>query len=217
MSQNPPQPQFYTYQPETNGLAIAGCIISILGILTGGLLCPIGLIVSLVALGKPHGKGWAWSGVIVGLLGTCAGLIIFLIFGALILAALGLAIALSNVEQTEITLDMGVITAHTAKYEDDNGVLPANLELLKLPASNKTDPWGNPYRYLLDDTTELGFELISDGQDGKTGSSDDIYLSKLDELWEDAFKDLDEVIIHLGDDTYGEDSEDESEQGGDDG
>ena len=59
------------YIERTNGLAIAGLVISILGIMSGGVLSPIGLILSLVALGKPVGKGIAWAGVIIGFIGTC--------------------------------------------------------------------------------------------------------------------------------------------------
>jgi hypothetical protein len=52
----------------TNGWAIAGLI-------TAVLLPPVGLIISLIALGQvkktgQKGKGLAWAGVIVGVLGT---------------------------------------------------------------------------------------------------------------------------------------------------
>ena len=58
----------FTYEPlpaeQSNGLAIAGFVCSLLGIFTGFLLSPIGLILSLVALGRPGGRGFAvaeWS------------------------------------------------------------------------------------------------------------------------------------------------------------
>ena len=64
----------FTYEPlpaeQSNGLAIAGFVCSLLGLFTGFLLSPIGLILSLVALGRPGGRGFAVAGVVIGLLGS---------------------------------------------------------------------------------------------------------------------------------------------------
>ena len=47
MSQ-PDYPAIGVPTPQTNGLAVAGFICSVAGLLTGGLLCPVGLILSPV-------------------------------------------------------------------------------------------------------------------------------------------------------------------------
>ena len=45
------------------------------------------------------------------------------------------------------------------------------------------DPWGNEYRYVLDADTDAGYDLISDGPDGRAETEDDIYMSRLNEYW----------------------------------
>ena len=52
----------YAFQPavphrETNGLGVAGFVVSLAGLLlTGGLLSPVGVVISLIALGRrPRG------------------------------------------------------------------------------------------------------------------------------------------------------------------
>ena len=106
---------------ETNGLGIAGFVISLVGVAgTGGLLCPVGLIVSLIALGKQP-RGFAVAGIVLGALGTCGGLAMFLLFGAAILAMLGLATAvvLTNPQSLELTADMMVLAAEVDAYRTD--------------------------------------------------------------------------------------------------
>ncbi|MCH7573099.1 MAG: DUF4190 domain-containing protein [Planctomycetes bacterium] len=107
----------FTYEPlpaeQSNGLAIAGFVCSLLGLFTGFLLSPIGLILSLVALGRPGGRGFAVAGVVIGLLGSCgaivAVLLVVLLGAGAVLAAVGLGIAmiaLAEPEKIELTSDM---------------------------------------------------------------------------------------------------------------
>lgn len=184
----------YTFEPmpveQNNGLAIAGFACAIVGLFTGGLLSPIALILSLVALGRPGGRGFAIAGVIIGLIGSCGAVVVLLLVilagAGAVLAAVGLGIAmiaLGEPEKIELTSDMINIVIAAKMYEKEQGVLPADLSLLDIRESVLSDPWGNPYEYhFIDD--DPGFDIISWGEDGESGTEDDVYLTKLDETWE---------------------------------
>jgi len=195
MSQYPHDPLARPVQ-QTNGLGIAGFVCSLVGLFTGGLLCPIGLILSLVALGRQP-KGFAVAGLILGLLGTCGGIIVFLLFGTLILGALGIAAAaviLSESERFEITFDMDGMATAIRVYEDEHGALPASLDDLELPEAMRTDPWARRYAYRLTPGTAAGFDVISAGPDGQFDTEDDLMLSRRDQIWEGAFGESDQPL-----------------------
>src|SRR5688572_31071314 len=85
MSQATPQPA-YTPPPvappaSSNGLGVAGLIVSIVGWLTCGLLCPIGVLLSLFGLFK-RPRGLAIAGLVVGL----AGSLFLVVFGFAVVA-----------------------------------------------------------------------------------------------------------------------------------
>ena len=216
---NQPQP---VYVEQSNGLAVAGLVISILGLLISGILSPIGLVLSLVALGKPVGKGIAWAGIILGLVGTCGWGLVWLIAGAAILgvifAALGIAI-LARPEQIEISRDMATIAVQVEKYkETHDGVAPASLQILPIGRSTHLDPWGGEYRYVLDSKTEMGYDVISNGPDAQPETDDDIYMSRLDEYWNNAMRDLEKHIekVERGEDPSYTEGEQDAEDTGDD-
>ncbi|HHK42428.1 MAG TPA: hypothetical protein ENJ50_08425, partial [Planctomycetaceae bacterium] len=79
----------------TNGLGIAGFIISLLGFLSCGLLSPIGFLLSLVGLTKQP-RGFAIAGAIIGAIGTLG---LFLFGFAMIAALLGLSSAARQIQQ----------------------------------------------------------------------------------------------------------------------
>ena len=67
---------------QSNGIGLAGFIVSIVGlVLTCGVLCPIGLILSLVGLRKQP-KGFAIAGTVIGALGS----VFFALVGATLVA-----------------------------------------------------------------------------------------------------------------------------------
>jgi hypothetical protein len=173
----------------TNGMAIAGFVCSLLGLLTGGhILSPVGLILSAVALGRPGNRGLAGWGVALGILGLCGWAIAILIAGAalaaIFAALLGIGlIALANPVKAEITADMAVIAAAIEDERNDSSYLPADVTALGLDQAFLNDPWGNPYEYRLTDTNEHGYEIVSWGKDGQIGTDDDIAFSKLGDLW----------------------------------
>ncbi|MHC4949220.1 MAG: type II secretion system protein GspG [Planctomycetota bacterium] len=180
--------QYATPAPaaESNSLGVAGFVCSLIGLLfTGGLLCPIGLVLSLIALGRAP-RGFAVAGVIVGLLGTCGIGLLVIFAGAALLAALGLAVvavALTENEKLEITSDMVNMAIAIKAYESENRYLPASLDELDVSTTALRDPWGNRYEYWLQEEPP-GFEIISRGADGQSGTPDDVALSALGEAWE---------------------------------
>ncbi len=174
---------------QTNGMAIAGFVCSLVGLVSGGhLLSPIGLILSLVALRREGGRGWAIAGIILGFLGLCGWLIAFVVAGAAILAALGIgaaavAFAMSEPEKIELTADVGVMTAAIEAHREVTGALPADLDALDLGAPFLTDPWGNPYRYILL-PDRAGYKIMTNGPDGALDTADDVNARDLLEIWQ---------------------------------
>ena len=203
MSQ-PDYPDIGVPAPQTNGLAVAGFICSVAGLLTGGLLCPVGLILSLVGLGRPSGRGWAIAGIAIGLLGTCLGVVAVFVAAAFITATIAVigtglgvfALVLTQSVQLEISADMIDIAYAAVVYEDDNGSLPTDLDVLELDTPTLTDPWGNAYRYILTEH-EPRFEVTSWGADGQAASDDDIRLSTLGKAWERSLEDVDHIKDQL--------------------
>ncbi len=172
---------------QTNGMAIAGFVCSLVGLFTA-ILSPIGLILSLVALRREGGRGWAIAGIILGSLGLCGWLIAFVVAGAAMLAALGIgaaafAFALSEPEKIELTADVGVMTAAIEAHREVTGALPADLDALDLGAPFLTDPWGNPYRYILL-PDRAGYKIMTNGPDGAPDTADDANVRDLLEIWQ---------------------------------
>lgn len=190
---HPSAPYDYVPVRQGNALGIVGFVCALLGLFTGGhVLSPIGLILSLVALGgRP--RGFAIWGVILGFLGTCGWLLVVLV---LVVAAMGLAVAgvgvffFSQAERIELTTDMGKIAMLAEDYKQANrGIAPADLTVLTLQTPTAMDPWGHSYRYELI-AEDPGFDIVSDGPDAKSGTEDDVRLSRLDKYWENAGKDF---------------------------
>jgi hypothetical protein len=164
-------------RPENN-LGIAGFICSILGIITCGLLAPVGLVLSLFAL-RREPKGFAVAGAVIGAVGSCGiiiGIVAFFTSLMMILAALGLgglAVALGGAK-IEAQIEMAKIAAEIDIYQQRTGQLPASLDLLPIVDPHAlTDAWGNKYIYTLseDGTT---YELHSIGEDKADATADDI-------------------------------------------
>lgn len=96
--QNPSNPGATVHvhsQPQGNGLATASLVLGILGLifsfipfigLIAWILAPLGLVLGLVALSKPTGRGMAIAGAV------CSGIALLVCFGWLVLIGLGAAI-----------------------------------------------------------------------------------------------------------------------------
>lgn len=189
MSMHPPAAYPPAARPEaSNGLAVAAFVVALVGLLaTGGLLSPIGLILGLFALGRPAGRGFAITAVILGAIGSCGALIaltVAVIFGAgLIMAAIAfMAGAAGSMEHIETAVSMTGVAAEVAEFRERTGAFPESLEQLSLTAPELQDPWGHPLVYEAGGA-DLGFDLVSPGPDGVAGTDDDIRLTQLGALF----------------------------------
>jgi hypothetical protein len=178
---------------ERNGLGVVGFIIAFIGLfIPTGIVALLGMLISLVALGKGP-RFFAGLGVITGLFGTVIWLVITIL--ALIGLLVGSVVAvvfsagafiITQPEVVEVSSDMINVTMAVAEYEKKNNKLPEDVASLGLGVSTLTDPWGNTYNYQLIDA-DPGFDMISSGVDGKFDTDDDMKLSRLDQIWKDAF------------------------------
>ena len=191
-----PQHQPYIMVPirERNGLGVVGFLIALVGlVIPTGVVALLGLLISLVALGRAP-RAFAGLGVIIGLFGTAIwlALMVLAVFGVLAAGAVAVVFAagafiLTQPEIIEVTSDMLNTTIVVAEYEKENDELPEDVSALGLGVSTQTDPWGNAYQYMLVDV-EPGFDIVSSGGDGEFGTDDDMALSRLDEVWGNAFE-----------------------------
>ena len=191
-----PQHQPYIMVPirERNGLGVVGFLIALVGLfIPTGIVALLGLLISLVALGRAP-RAFAGLGVIIGLFGTVIwlALMVLAVFGVLAAGAVAVVFAagafiLTQPEIIEVTSDMLNTTIVVAEYEKENDELPEDVSALGLGVSTQTDPWGNAYQYRLVDV-EPGFDIVSSGGDGEFGTDDDMALSRLDEVWGNAFE-----------------------------
>lgn len=161
-----------------NGLGIAGFICSLLGLISCGLLSPVGLLLSLFAM-RREPRGFAIAGLVLGLVAVCGWAIGIVMFGTVIAMALaavglgGLAVAMGGA-QIEAGLELSNIDREIQVYRDRTGQLPASLDLL--PASEPEamiDPWGRRYEFRLSDDGAT-YTLFSTGPDGLPGTTDDV-------------------------------------------
>ncbi len=188
---------------EKNGLGTAGFVIAFVGLfIPTGLIALLGLLVSLVALGRSP-RGLAALGVVTGLFGTVLwlGIVAVVTVGAvagaavLLLACAG-AFILTHPEVVEVSADMANVGLAAVDYHEKEGRMPQDLGALGLSVSTATDPWGNPYRYELVDQ-DPGFDVYSAGGDGAFGTADDLAMSGLGGTWKEAMESFDERVEDL--------------------
>lgn len=82
------QPNVVYVQRQSNSMGLAGFIISLVGWVSCGVLCPIGLVLSLIGLRKQP-RGFAVAGVILGGLGCIWGIIALFFGGVALLLGCG--------------------------------------------------------------------------------------------------------------------------------
>lgn len=149
---------------QTNGLGLAGFIVSLVGlVVTGGFLCPVGVLLSGIALFKPP-RAFAVAGLILGLIGSALAVMIVLMMAGLIAGGL---FAASNFGLSPSFYAESTITSHASMQ----GTLPDEATGNNL-LQYDYDEWGTPFRYRPIGTTD--FELISAGPDMQHGTGDDV-------------------------------------------
>lgn len=158
MESYPPPPPPPPLKSQTNGLGIAGFVVSLVGLCTC-VTFPVGLVMSLVAL-KKHPKGFAIAGAIIGGVGTL-----------LLVAGLVVYFAVPDIKYTfETVFVMAEATTIIEEYRRTNDALPTENEGNEL-LQDLEDGWGNPLRYELDGER---YVIRSAGPDGRFSTDDDI-------------------------------------------
>jgi len=147
-------------------MGIAGFVASLVGILTCGLASPIGLILSLIGLGKEP-KGLAIAGTVIG----GAGSLLFLVMGLSFLA--GIAVGLLEEVDPPDEAWLGFAAQAIVVRAGLTGELPSVDEGHELIAEFE-DSWGNALRY---EPSGDDFTIRSAGPDGLFDTSDDIVSS----------------------------------------
>ena len=181
MSDQNPQPVFAQGQPQpemSNNLGLAGFITSLVGaVMTAGFLCPVGLVLSLIAL-RRQPRGFAIAGTVIGLLGSCGGCLALMIGipllagGAVLLAALGF-VAGGGVPALHTIDHMLQVRSAIETYEQANGKLPASLSDLNMPKDMLEDGWGTPLQYQVSQQgPTMSWTLQSAGPDRQLDKDD---------------------------------------------
>ena len=158
----------------TNGLGVAGVVVSLVGLVaTCGLLSPLGLLFSLIAMFK-RPRGMAIAGLILGLIGSVWVIVAVFVIGVTAIgAAVGIGAATKHLHAMS---DISMLAQAVKDRKAATGSLPADLKGLPgVDAKQLTDPWGNLYRLVKKDNGE--FDIVSDGQDGEPDTSDDVRWS----------------------------------------
>ena len=161
-----PQPAAMQSAPS-NGLGMAGFVVSLVGlVMTCGLLCPVGFILSLFGLRKEP-RGFAIAGAVIGGIGS--------IFAAV----WGLAIvATFMVAKTAIEENAGPVTTTFALLEASRAIQMEQAERGRLPTAAEgnaaieelRDGWERPLQY---EPSGDAFTVRSAGPDGVFGNADD--------------------------------------------
>lgn len=158
---------------DTNGLGTAGFVFSLLGLITCGLLGPIGLAISLFALIWPP-RGMATAGVIMGGFTTA----IFAFWGfAMIaglvtaIAGLGVAADAMGTAATQMQTSQAIV-----EYFDERGGLPGSPEGDRLLEAELQTEDGEtlygPVRY--ERLDEYRYRITLSGRDRQLDTEDDL-------------------------------------------
>ena len=167
MSQTPyqPSPQPGSGQPvQSNPLGIAGFVVSLLGLIPCGLLCPIGALLSFIAVFKPP-RGFAIAGLVIGILGT----ILASTVGVGMIMGLGQLGGVSTIFNTGKA--MAEAEQKIVAYEKAHQALPDDEEGQEL-IDDILDGNEMPLRYRL--LGPKSFELRSAGPDKEFDTADDM-------------------------------------------
>lgn len=174
----PPAPQ----PAGVNVLGLAGFIIGVMSFcVAGGLLAPIGLLLSFLGLFK-RPRGWAVAGTVVNLASLCCCLpavlpFVLVVTGLVSVSAMALwisdtfkgALGAQGVTAVHTTAFVWAVMLYFAEHQR----VPESLDELKLDPRVLTDGWGNPFHYEVTEDPE-GFRFWSTGRDGTEGTGDDL-------------------------------------------
>ncbi|MFN3168441.1 MAG: DUF4190 domain-containing protein [Phycisphaeraceae bacterium] len=161
------------YQPPpSNGLGIAGFVVSLTGlVVTGGFVCPLGVILSLVALRKQP-RGFAVAGLITGLLGCALAALVVLAIAGVVGAGTAFMQGFSGQINTSMTMDSASwdIDSH---FANNQNTLPDQATGDAI-VGVYVDDWGTALRYEPLANSTQDYRLRSAGTDQQFNTLDDI-------------------------------------------
>lgn len=166
-------------KPPSNGLGIAGFVVSLAGFIACPFVAPIGLLLSFIAVFREP-RGFAIAGLVLGLLSSIGMLVLLIVLGAVLAVAVA-AMAAHGLPGLDAAFEMIKIGDQARVHRRLNGAYPVSMDAMgaALAPDERTDWWGRPYAYTLSaDGTE--FSLRSLGPDGQAETNDDIVL---DQSW----------------------------------
>lgn len=153
--------------PPTNTLGLAGFIVSLVGmVVTLGFLCPVGFLLSVIALFKAP-RGFAIAGTVIGVIGS--GLAVMVVF----LAIYTVSAAKSGYASAMVHFDLESATYPIEEHFADTSTLPDNADGNALLTSYY-DSWGQAITYQKD--SETVYTLTSSGPDMIAGNADDVAM-----------------------------------------
>jgi hypothetical protein len=195
----PGQPQTYYYEPPpTNALGIAGFVVSLSGLIVClGLTCPIGLVLSVIALTKSP-RGYAIAGSIIGALGSVLGVLTVLVFTGVINAGL-FGNPYYSYTANEIDSASHDIDNH---FRNNKDTLP-DQATGDATISFYADEWGGSLKYEPTPGSTADYTITSAGPDGVFNTSDDIVQfytaeSQTDLAMQYASWEIDEYVSNQG-------------------
>lgn len=170
--QPPPQAtHVHVHQAESNGMGTAAGVCSILGLVSCGVLSPIGLILGLFSM-KKQPNGMAITGVILGAIGSIGYLVVFLIFGSAVFVTCASCVGLSSLvaQQAENKAAAQPAAQAIIDYYDANGSMPDDATATTLIAPHTHE--GSAFRYTKG-FGDTGFYIEHPGEDGAWDTDDD--------------------------------------------
>ena len=155
----------WDHQPNENGLGLASFIVSIFGLVSAGILSPVGAVMGLIAI-RREPRGFAIAGLIIGLLGSiwiCLVSALFLAFFGVM--GVGLASMVMSLVYTQIEQGLNTLTNASnviAQWQlTHDGQLPTTEQgTLALQSAGFT----GSYKWL--DEDDFSIELVIDNGDG---------------------------------------------------
>ncbi len=165
-----PHERIVIREAPSNPLGIAGFVVSLVGFLGGCfggvVLCPIGLIMSAIAVQRPP-RGFAVAGLVLGILGS-----LWLVLAVFLLGGIGLfSFAAAGAIKDAVTV--AVVTQEVTHFREETGYLPASLSQVQAAHPDKLTPeviQNMGYRM----TSESSFVIITPGPDKVLGTKDDV-------------------------------------------
>ena len=178
---NPSQPQqpaatthVTVTHPPANNLGLAGFITSILGLVSCGVLSPVGLLLSLIGLTKQP-RGFAVAGTVIGLIGT---VFLALMGVGIVLGILGIGAGVKALKEYASTHEQAMklyVDLEQQRAQSAGKTLDATTATAL--AAKYTDGWGTPLRA---DVAAGVVTVISAGRDKSFDTNDDLRFNELD-------------------------------------